>query len=83
MKFHIEFHYRPDEREKLLHYLSGGGLSTDESIKVTGSWIAVETGMGYAIVETKEGEALYRLCSSWSDYGAVKVTPVIAAGKLA
>jgi hypothetical protein len=83
MKFHIEFRYGSEEREKLLHYLSGGALAADDAIKVIGTWIAIETGVGYAIVESKDGDALYRLCSGWSDYGAVKVTPVIAAGKLA
>ncbi len=83
MKFHIEFSYESGEREKLLHFLSGGALATEDPIKVVGSWIAAATCRGFALVETNDAEALYRLCSAWSDYGKVDVTPVIAAGKMA
>jgi hypothetical protein len=82
VRFHIEFSYRAEEREKLLSFLHGGGLAADGPLKVLGAWIAVQTGTGFALVETKDSRAFYQLCSVWSDYGQLKVTPVIEATEI-
>ena len=82
MKFHATFTYKPIEREKLIHFLHGGALTTDGPLKVKGAWIGVQTGIGYALLEATDAKALYDLCSNWSEYGQVSVTPVIAASEL-
>lgn len=82
MKFHIAFTYRPDEREKLMNFLQGGGLEFDGTLKLLGCWIAVQTGNGYALIETQDAKAIYEHCSRWSEYGQVTVTPVVDAAGL-
>ncbi len=77
MKFVIEFTYSTEEREKLLNFLQTGALTPDGPVKVLGAWVAIQTGNGYAVIDTKDSTAMYQICSSWSEYGQVKVTPVI------
>ena len=77
MKFHVEFTYRVQDREKVLNFLHTGGLSPEGPAKVLGAWLAVQSGSGYAMIETKDSTAIYLLCSEWAEYGQVKVTPVI------
>ena len=77
MKFVIEFTYNTEEREKLIKFLQSGALDPDGSVKVVGAWIAVQTGSGYALLDTKDSKAMYQMCSSWSEYGKVRVTPVL------
>ncbi len=77
MKFVIEFTYTTEEREKLISFLNSGALVPDGPVKVLGAWIAVQTGSGYAVLDTKDSKAMYELCSSWSEYGKLKVTPVM------
>jgi len=82
MKFHIEFTYGPEQREKLLNFLRIGGLPADGPVKVLGAWLAVQTGGAYAVIDGGDATAIYQLCSAWSEYGQVKVTPVIDATAL-
>ncbi len=79
MKFHVEFAYAPGDREKLLRVLQGGGLSAAGPLTIDGAWVAIQTGSGYAVIDTKDAKAFYQLCSAWSDFGQVKVTPILAA----
>jgi hypothetical protein len=79
MTFHAEFTYAPDQREKLLRMLHNGGLKSDGELKINGAWISVQTGSGYAILETEDAATLYQLCSEWSDFGQVRLTPVLPA----
>ena len=79
MKFHAEFTYAPDQREKLLRMLHGGGLKADGDLKVKGAWISAQTGTGFALLETDDAAALFQMCSEWSDFGQVRLTPVVAA----
>jgi hypothetical protein len=79
MKFHVQFTYKPSEREKLIHFLRDGGLTAEGPLKLTGAWIAAQTGVGYALLETREAKAIYELCREWSEYGQVTVTPVLPA----
>jgi hypothetical protein len=79
MKFHVEFTYGTANREKLLKFFHSGGLFGDGPVKITGAWISIQTGNGFALIETKDGKAFFELCSSWSEYGQIKVTPVIDA----
>jgi hypothetical protein len=81
MKFHVEFSYNSESREKALRFLKGDGLK-EGGLKVKGVWIAAQTGTGFAVVDTDDATALYALCSQWSDYGTLKVTPVIAGSEL-
>ena len=74
--------YTPDQREKLLRMLHNGGLKTDGDLKVKGAWISVQTGTGFALLETDDAAALYRMCSEWTDFGQVKLTPVLAAADI-
>ena len=82
MNFHIEFTYGTGQRENLLHFLRAGALPEDGPVKVLGSWLAVQTGSGYAVIAADDATAIYQLCSAWSEYGQVKVTPVIDAAAL-
>ena len=82
MTFHITFTYKTAEREKLLHLLHGGALTADGPLKLAGAWISAQTGAGFAVIETKDAKAIYDLCSGWSEYGQITVTPVIAAADL-
>ena len=82
MQFHVEFKYRPEEREKLIRFLDAGFLQTEELLKIVDAWIAVETGTGYVIVETTDAKSLYSLCSNWSEYGCVKVSPLLRVKEL-
>ena len=77
MQFHVEFKYRPEEREKLFRFLDSGALQTEDPLRIIDAWIAVETGTGYAIVETTDAKSLYSLCSNWSEHGCVKVSPLL------
>ena len=79
MKFHVEFSYDTAGREKLLNFFRHGGLDTDGPVKIAGAWISIQTGNGFALVDTKDGKAFFELCSAWSEYGELKVTPVIDA----
>jgi hypothetical protein len=82
MQFHAEFTYQPQEREKLFHFLDAGALKTATSLKIIGAWLAVETGIGFAILETDDAKALYQLCAAWSEYGACKVTPLLGVKEI-
>lgn len=82
MIFHVAFDYRVQDREKLLHFLHSGGLSTEGPATVLGAWLAVQSGTGFALIETDDGTAIYLLCSKWAEYGKVQVTPVIDASTI-
>lgn len=82
MRFHAEFTYDSKEREKLFQFLNAGALKTDAALKIVGTWLAVETGTGFAIIETDDAQALYSLCAAWSEYGKAKVTPVVSVKEL-
>jgi|GEM_PF-2407581 len=79
MKFHVHFTYKAAEREKLLRILSDGALSSDGPLKIVGAWISVQTGDGFALVDSKDAKAIYNLSSVLSDYGQITITPVIEA----
>ena len=82
MKFHVDFTYRVQDREKLLSFLHSGGLSAEGPAKVLGAWLPVQSGKGYAMIETDDSTAIYLMCSEWAEYGEVKVTPVIDATRI-
>lgn len=79
MLFHVEFQYDPSEREKVLNFLQSGALKPDGHVKVVGAWIAMETGSGYAILDSKDGNAVFQLCSAWTEYGQLRLTPIVNA----
>lgn len=79
MKFHVHFTYKAAERENLLRLLHLEGLSADGPLKIVGAWIAVQTGVGFALVDSKDAKAIYDLSLVWSDYGQITITPVIEA----
>ncbi len=82
MRFHVILEYPSESREKLLQLVGSGALHAEESIKVVGAWIAAETGSAFAVMETNDAKALYAICSNWSEYGTVHVTPVISVKEL-
>lgn len=82
MKFHVEFSYTTGHRAELIRTLAQGGLQSDSEVKVVGAWVAVETGFGYAILESDNAKALYEMCSRWSDYGDLQVTPIVSAKEI-
>jgi hypothetical protein len=82
MQFHVEFSYPAANREKLMRFLHETGLNSEGSLKVVGAWVSVQTGAGYAVLDAKDAIALYELCSTWSDFGTVKLTPVIGANEI-
>lgn len=77
MTFHVQFNYQPQDRERLLRFLHQGGLDTSDGIKFVGSWLALQTGTGYAVLETEDSSSLYELCAVWSEYGQLSVSPVV------
>ncbi len=79
MKFHVQFTYKAAEREKLLRCLHGEGLTAEGPLKLVGAWIAVQTGVGFALIDSQDAKAIFDLCSVWSEYGQITVTPVIEA----
>jgi len=79
MKFHVHFTYKVAEREKLLQLLQSGGLSAEGQLKIIGAWLAVQTGIGFALIESKDAKAIYDMSSIWSDYGQITITPVVEA----
>ena len=81
MKFHLEFTYQPQVREKLLRLLESDGLSA-EGVTIKGAWVAAQTGFGYAIVEADDVKPLHDLCAAWSEYGQVDLTPLISVKSL-
>jgi hypothetical protein len=82
MRFHVTFEYPSESREQLLQFIETGGLQPDGPLKIVGAWIAAETGSAFAVIDTDDAKALYQLCSNWSDYGSVRVTPVIGVKEL-
>ncbi len=82
MKFHVEFNYESDQREKVLRLLHEGGLKSSDCLKVKGAWVALATGYGFTVIECDDARTIYELCSVWSDYGKIRVTPVIDAREL-
>ena len=66
----------------MLTFFRAGGLSTDGSIKIVGAWVALETGVAFAIVKSDNAKAIYDLCSTWTEYGEITVTPILAASDL-
>ena len=82
MLFHVELEYRSEAREELIRFLAAGALQTEEPLKMVGSWVAAESGTGYAIIETPDARTLYSFCATWSEYGCVKVTPLLSTKEL-
>lgn len=82
MKFHVQFTYKSSERENLLRLLQSGGVVTERPLKLVGAWIAAQTGVAYAVVETEDANAIYELCAVWSDYGQIVLTPIIPVSEL-
>ena len=82
MRFHIEFKYASAEREKLFAFLDSGALHNEQSFKIVGAWVAVETGRGFAIVESSDAKILYKLVAGWSEHGRIKITPIISVKEI-
>ena len=82
MTFHVQFVYSPSNHEKLMRLLHQGSLDTEGSVKIRHVWLAVQTGIGYALAETDDAARLYRACSVWSEYGQLTVTPVVSIDQL-
>ena len=82
MTFHVTFTYDASSRDHLLNFLKAGGLRTDGSIKIVGAWVALETGVAFAIVKSDNAKSIYEMCSAWTEYGEITVTPVLAASDL-
>ena len=81
MKFMVQFGYKSSEKENLLRQLDVGGLE-QHGLSVAGAWIAVQTGLGFVLVDTDDALKLYEVCSKWSDYGALTIYPVIDASEI-
>jgi len=75
VKFHIEFAYRTDRREDLLNFLHAGALQMEGSVQVLGAWLALQTGKGYALIDTKDSKALYRISSAGRTMGRSRLLP--------
>jgi hypothetical protein len=82
MKFHVQFTYKAADREELLRFLHTEGLNSEGLVKLIGAWIAVQTGVGFAVIDSKDAKAVYDRCSRWSEYGQITVTPVIEAANV-
>lgn len=82
MTFHIQFVYAPSNHERLVRLLHQGGLDTTGAVKIRQSWLAVQTGIGYALAESDDAAKLYQACSVWSEYGQLTVTPVVSIDDL-
>lgn len=82
MQFHVKFTYNSENRENLLRFLGAGGLDSESPLKVVGAWVAVESGSGYAIIQTKDALALHNLCSEWSEYGEVNIDPIVSVKEI-
>jgi hypothetical protein len=79
MTFHVQFDFQPQDRERLVRFLHQNERSAADGVKFAGRWLAIQSGTGFAILETDDAGAIYALCSAWSDYGQVNVTPVVHA----
>jgi hypothetical protein len=82
MTFHVQFNYQQQDRERLLRFLHQGGLETSDGVKLHGSWLSLQTGTGYAVLETDDASGLYELCSVWSEYGQLSISPVVPLSEI-
>ena len=57
MKFHVEFTYQSAQRERLLTFLHAEGLPSDGPVRVLEAWPAVQSGVGYAALKTRDAQA--------------------------
>ncbi len=79
MKFHVKFTYGSQNREKVLQLLQQGALKSEATVKAERVWVAIGTGVSFAIVDTTDEKALYDLAVTWSDFGELEFTPIIEA----
>ena len=79
MRFHVKFTYGSENREKVLQLLHQGVLKSEATVKAERVWIAIGSGVGFAILETNDEKALYQLGVTWSDFGELEFTPIIEA----
>jgi mannose-1-phosphate guanylyltransferase len=77
MRFHVRFTYGTENREKALQLLRQGALKAEASVKAERAWVAIGSGIGFAILETSDDKALYELAVTWSDFGELEFTPII------
>ncbi len=55
MKFHVKFTYGCKNREQVLEFLHHGALKSEATVKAERVWIAIGSGVGFAILETNRG----------------------------
>lgn len=82
MTYHVQFSYSPQDRERLLRFLSQGGKELASGVKMIGRWLSVQTGTGFVVLETDDAAGLHELCGTWSEYVQLTVTPVVEAEKV-
>ena len=82
MKFHVTFSLSSQDRDQVFRKLQTGALESESSVRLVSAWVAAQGGLGFAVVETDDAAALYRLCSTWNDAGDLDVIPVVSADEL-
>jgi hypothetical protein len=76
MKFMLEFRVRREEKENLFRKLQDIG-STAKGVKINGPWVAVKSGVSFALVESDSAPELWKFCSELADHGEIAIEPVV------
>ncbi|MCP4460413.1 MAG: DUF3303 domain-containing protein [Cytophagales bacterium] len=51
-------------------------------MKVEGAWLGAQTGIAYVVVEADKDVDLYHACSRWTEYGTLKMIPVVSLSEI-
>ena len=74
---------RPFERAATISFAPSAEFSDIKVLNVVRRiTVALEIGDAFVIVKSDNAKAIYYLCSTWTEYGEITVTPILAASDL-
>jgi hypothetical protein len=77
MKFIVEFHLKPENKNKVVEIFERCGPNRNPGVSFRNAWIGTRSNVVFVFGEGDDEERVEAVCRSWSEHGNYRIHPVI------
>ncbi|MCI0357740.1 MAG: DUF3303 family protein [Planctomycetaceae bacterium] len=77
MKYMVEFHVKPGQKEKMLERFERIGPNREVGVKFRGAWIGIRSDVIFVLAESEDESRVAAVAQSWSAHADATVHAVI------